>query len=59
MTGSKRLDRRLEMCAGVGKSGSPISRWMTSRVASIAWARANTAKADSAPELVDARCNRW
>ena len=38
------------MCAGVGKSGSPISRWITSRpMASRALARASTRKAASVP----------
>ena len=38
------------MCAGVSKSGSPISRWMTSRpVRSIARARASTENAVSVP----------
>src|SRR6266571_430657 len=38
------------MCAGVAKSGSPISRWMTSRPSrSSAFARASTSKAVSVP----------
>src|SRR6266511_5646149 len=38
------------MCAGVLKSGSPISRWMTSRPsASISLARASTENAVSVP----------
>src|SRR2546425_971065 len=38
------------MCAGVSKSGSPISRWMTRRPdASSAFARASTSKAVSVP----------
>src|SRR5438445_2022926 len=40
------------MCAGVSKSGSPISRWTISRPArSRARARASTSKADSVPSL--------
>src|SRR5690348_12335067 len=41
------------MCGAVGKSGSPISRWMTFPPASsMARARARTSKADSVPSLV-------
>src|SRR5215467_14124181 len=40
------------MCRAVGKSGSPISRWMTGvPAASRALARASTSKADSVPSL--------
>src|SRR5439155_11440186 len=40
------------MCAGVSKSGSPISRWTISRPArSSALARASTSNADSVPSL--------
>src|SRR5580700_11123039 len=40
------------MCSAVGKSGSPISRWMIlPPAASMACARARTSKADSVPSL--------
>src|SRR5690349_13942349 len=40
------------MCGAVGKSGSPISRWMTFPPASsMARARARTSNADSVPSL--------
>src|SRR5260370_1441348 len=41
------------MGGAVGKSGSPISRWMTlAPAASMALARASTSKADSVPSLL-------
>src|SRR6478735_1438387 len=41
------------MCGAVGKSGSPISRWMIFPPASsMARARASTSNADSVPRLV-------
>src|SRR5258708_5333034 len=41
------------MWGAVGKSGSPISRWMTlAPAASMALARASTSKADSVPSLL-------
>src|SRR6476620_10635387 len=47
------------MCAGVSKSGSPISRWMMSRPAcSIARARARTESAVSVPTRATA-APRW